>query len=74
LRLAARIRDTALAVWSAMECSGYARVDLRTKGEEIYVLELNPNPSLAPDAGFARATRAAGLDYAQMILRIVSFV
>lgn len=72
--LAARIRHTALAVWTALDCSGYARVDLRSQGQEVYVLELNPNPSLAPDAGFARSARVAGLDYAQMILKIVSFI
>lgn len=73
--LAERIRDTALRAWKAVGGQhGYGRVDMRVRGEEVYVLEVNPNPSLAPDAGFARAALAAGFDYAHMILKILSFV
>jgi len=73
--LAERIRDTALRAWEAIGGRrGYGRVDMRVRDEQVYVLEVNPNPSLAPDAGFARATLAAGFDYAHMILKILSFV
>ena len=72
--LAARIRATALRCWELTECCGYARVDMRVQDGEIYVLEVNPNPSIAADAGFARAAKAAGFDYPQMILNILSFL
>lgn len=71
--LAARIRSTALQAWSAIGSSrGYGRVDMRVYGKRCYVIEVNPNPSIAEDAGFARAARAADLDYAHMILTILS--
>jgi len=72
--LAERIRSMALRAWRVItgDC-GYGRVDMRERGGQPYVLEVNPNPSIAADAGFARSARAAGLDYAQMILKILSF-
>jgi D-alanine-D-alanine ligase len=73
-RLAQRIRTVALRVWHVTHCSGYARVDIRVRDDKIYVLEMNPNPSLASDAGFARAAREAGFDYPAMLLRILSMV
>ncbi len=72
--LARRVRATALRVWQIAGCSGYARVDIRVRHGRIYVLEVNPNPSLAPDAGFARAAKAAGYGYEEMVLRILSLI
>lgn len=71
-RLEAQIQDVALRAWWACCGSGYGRVDMRVQGDRAYVLEVNPNPSLAPDAGFARAARAGGYDYAEMVLHILS--
>ena len=66
--LVRRIQETALAAYTALGLRDYGRIDLRVapKGE-IYVIEANPNPWLAPEAELAIAAAAAGRDYPKLI-------
>lgn len=58
----------AQSAWNVSNCRGYARVDLRVSRRGYpYVLELNANPCLAPDAGFVAAANQAKLSYPQLI-------
>jgi D-alanine-D-alanine ligase len=70
-RLENRIKDIAIRSYQCIGCRDYARVDMRTDSRgSLYVLEVNPNPDISPNAGFARAARAAGYSYSDIILRI----
>lgn len=67
-----RIVELAKKAFLAMGCADYGRVDLRLRGEELFVLEVNPNPCINPDgAGFIRSANAAGYSYDDIINKIV---
>ena len=62
--IAHRVGEIALACWRLFRLDGYARVDFRVDGQgEPWVLEVNANPCLSPDAGFAAALAEAGVEY-----------
>lgn len=71
--LLVRLAENALACWRLFECRGYVRVDFRvdSTGQPL-VLEVNVNPCISPDAGFVAAAERAGMNYTQMIERIVA--
>ncbi|HZR10511.1 MAG TPA: ATP-grasp domain-containing protein, partial [Myxococcales bacterium] len=70
--VARRLQSIALQVCSALRLRDYGRVDMRLTPEgQIYVIEANPNPWLAPEAELAIAAALAGRSYAELIGQIV---
>ncbi len=66
------LRRTALRCWDLFGLRGYARVDYRVDGDgTAWVLEVNSNPCLSPDSGFAAATLRAGLRFEEVVGRII---
>lgn len=68
-----RMVEVSRACWDVFGLAGYARVDFRVdSGGRPWVLEVNANPCLSPDAGFAAAAQRSGIDYNTLIGSIVS--
>jgi D-alanine-D-alanine ligase len=69
--LRARIEAAARGAWDATGLRDYGRVDLRIDAAGMpWVIDVNPNPDISPDAGVARAAAVAGLDYPTLIERV----
>ena len=70
--LTAKISEICITAFHALWLQDYGRVDLRlAHDDEVYVLEVNPNPFLAVENEMADAAEKAGLKYNAFIERIV---
>jgi len=71
--LISQLKDIAKNCWHLFGLRGYARVDFRVdKDGNPWVLEINANPCLSLDAGFAVAIEIAGIKYHKAIEYIVN--
>jgi D-alanine-D-alanine ligase len=65
------IRAVAISAFVALGLRDFGRVDLRVDADgRPWVIDINPNCDLSPDAGVARTARAAGMEYPQLLGRI----
>jgi D-alanine-D-alanine ligase len=71
-RLISSLREISLQCWNIFSLRGYARVDFRVDvNGKPWVLEVNTNPCLSPDAGFAAALEQAAIKYHEAIGLII---
>lgn len=69
--LAGKMRQICIDSWKLFGIKGYTRVDFRVdKSGNPWVLEINANPCLSPDAGFYAASIQAGYSFKQIVERI----
>ena len=66
--------DLALEVYRVLGCTGFARVDLMLEDVSggLFVLEANPIPGLTETSLLPQAAEAAGIEFDQLIERILS--
>ena len=70
-RVANEVRRVALAAWRLVGGHGYGRVDMRLDQDgRPWILEVNSNPDIAADAGFARMAGVAGIEYPTLVRTI----
>jgi D-alanine-D-alanine ligase len=72
-QLERNLKETALACWHLFGLKGYARVDSRVDSKNnIFVIEINANPSISPDSGFVAAAKEAGYTFTDVLQRIIN--
>jgi len=70
------------AEWDALEvtcrlayhlvgCRDYGRIDVRQRGDQMFILDVNPNADLSADASVALAAKSAGFCYGALGSRLV---
>lgn len=68
----AKVKEIALQCFTLFGCRDYARIDFRLTSDGIpYVLEVNPNPDISDDAGFARSAKAYGYSFQEIVGKII---
>lgn len=73
-KVEAEIETISKTAFRALGLSGFARLDLRlTEKNEVYVIEVNPNPNIANDDEIAYAAQRMGISYDQLIQKIIDY-
>lgn len=68
-----RIHNLCKRVYRILGLNGYARMDFRLAADgRVYLLEPNPNPDLGRAEDFAESARLAGVEYEDLIERILN--
>jgi D-alanine-D-alanine ligase len=67
------LQALALQCWQLFGLRGYTRVDFRVDEHgRPWILEVNANPCLSPDAGFAAALAQAGVEFSRAVKWIIA--
>jgi D-alanine-D-alanine ligase len=67
-----KLTSIACMAYRATDCRDYARLDLRLENGHFYILDINHNADLSPDASLPLSAQAAGISYAQLVSCIVN--
>ena len=69
---AARIQQAAKTIYRALDCKGFARVDLfLTPDDDIVFNEVNTIPGFTAHSRYPNMMKAVGLDFSTLITRII---
>ena len=75
-QLEEKIKETVLRTYNVLKCKDWSRIDVRLDKNGVpNIIEINPLPGIMPDpnenSSFPKAARAAGMNYNQMIQRVL---
>jgi D-alanine-D-alanine ligase len=66
-----RIIEIATLAAKTLGCNSYFRVDMREGNDQIYVIDINPNPDINTDSGYIHQAQHKGYKYEDIIEKIV---
>jgi D-alanine-D-alanine ligase len=65
-----RLQAACLQAYRAVRGRDYARFDVRLRGDQPYVVDVNPNPDINSESIVTMSAQSAGLTYAEFIARL----
>jgi len=73
-RIRRKVEQVSLRAYHTTGCRDYARLDLRlSRSNQVYVLEVNPNPDLTEGVSFMESAETGGVSFSQTLRRLVEF-
>jgi D-alanine-D-alanine ligase len=70
--VARRVQEYATRAFTALDCSGLARVDFFVTPQlDVYLNEINTMPGFTPTSMFPRMWAASGLEYPKLVNRLI---
>jgi D-alanine-D-alanine ligase len=66
-----KAQKIAITAHRALHCRGYSRTDMIVRDGEIYVLETNTIPGMTATSLFPQAAKAHGLEFPQLLDRLI---
>jgi D-alanine-D-alanine ligase len=69
--LAHRLRELAMAVYRAVDCAGFARIDFLVPPGAVYVSEMNTIPGFTTTSMFPKQAELAGIGFGALVERII---
>ncbi|SCL21171.1 D-alanine--D-alanine ligase [Micromonospora rhizosphaerae] len=71
-RVTRQVQEYATRAFTALDCSGLARVDFFVTPElDVYLNEINTMPGFTPTSMFPRMWAASGLEYPKLVNRLI---
>lgn len=67
----AACRELSMKAFTALDCSGWGRVDLMVSGREPFLLEVNPVPGMTDHSLVPKAATVAGIAADELVARIL---
>ena len=68
-----RLNQLCKDAYKAIGVRDYARMDVRFKDDEFYILDINTNPYIGPECGLIQAAELAGYSYGEFGSQLVNF-
>ena len=65
-----RLQTVCLQAYRAVHGRDYARLDVRLRGDQPYVVDVNPNPDINSESAVMMSAQSTGLTYTDLVVRL----